>query len=85
MSHTVHHTRPDEELRAAGRFSVLLTAVRRVLDDIKQTRHSERQWDRNGFGNDLVSGACIQITKPLSISVVGNALERLKEALRGCE
>eukprot|EP01043_Picozoa_sp_COSAG02_P029315 COSAG02_NODE_1818_length_10774_cov_4.788009_8_plen_267_part_01 len=32
MSRTIPHTLPDQELRAAGRFSVFLTAVRRVLD-----------------------------------------------------
>ena len=77
MSHIVGHTLSDQELRAAGRFSVFLTAVRRVLDDIKQMRHSKRRWDRNGFGNDLASGACIQITQQTSILVVGNAFERL--------
>ena len=48
------HTLPDQELRAAGRFSVFLTAVRRVLDDIKQTRHVDRQWEHTAFVSDLV-------------------------------
>ena len=60
MSRTIPHTLPDQELRAAGRFSLFLTAVRRVLDDIKHTRQNERQWDQNAFGNDLGSGTCIQ-------------------------
>ena len=48
------------ELREAGRFSVFLTAVRRVLEDIKQTRHEKRQWDSNAFTSDLQGGACPQ-------------------------
>ena len=30
---------------ADGDFSVLLSAVRRVLDDIKRPTHTQRQWE----------------------------------------